>query len=559
MKKAILGSLIIALGCLGLWLFGRPAYRHYRETRAIGQARKSLAKGDYRNASLSARQTLQANPLNIEACQLMADLAERSRSPYVLDWRRRIVEVAPTIQNKLMLAASALRAQAPPYPLTAQTLDELKDSAADVAAYHAVAAELALRLKKPGEAIAQFEQASRLEPINELHQLNLAVLLLQSTNAAAASASRATLERLRASTNVGVVALRWLVAESLDRNDLASAERFSRQLLADAHSAPDDRLQRLTILQRSNNPELKTYLAALQNSSLTNAAEVYGISTWMIGHDLVGEALAWLTGCPAKLRAEQPIPLALVDCYLAQKDWRGLDTSLQEQKWGDLEFLRFAFLSRSAAELNQKLAADSRWRTAIRGAGDRLGPLTALMTMATTWGRDQTREELLWQIAQRFPRERWALRELERLYLAAGNTRGLNKVYTTMTSYAPNNFVAQNNLAATFLLLKLNLAKAHALAKEAFTLHPKEAVVASTYAFSLHLQGRTKDGLGVLEKLKPDALETPSVALYYGLLLSASGDTNKAGKYLAIAQKADLLPEEKALAAEAIKQLGSGG
>ena len=181
-----------------------------------------------------------------------------------------------------------------------------------------------------------------------------------------------------------------------------------------------------------------------------------------------------------------------------------------------------------------------------------------MMTMATSWGREQAREDLLWQIAQRFPRERWALRELERLYLADGNTRGLNKVYTTMTSYAPSNFISQNNLAATALLLKLNLPKAHALAKEVFTLHPKEAIVTSTYAYSLHLQGRSKEALGILGKLSPEALETPSVALYYGLLLSASGETNKAGKYLGIAQKGDLLPEEKALVAEAAKQSGPG-
>jgi predicted Zn-dependent protease len=442
--------------------------------------------------------------------------------------------------------------------LAAQTLDEIKDTAGGVVAYHAVSAEFALRLKKPTDAIAQFEQASRLEPANELHQLNLAVLQLQSTNTSAASAAHATLERLRASTNVGIVALRWLVAESLDRNDLSSAERFSRQVLADALSASDDRLQRLTILQRSKNPELKTYLAALQTNSLTNAAEVYAISAWMIGHDMAGDALVWLTNCPAKLRAEQPVPLAEVDCYLARRDWQGLDASLQGQKWGDLEFLRSAFLSRAAAELNQKLAAETRWRGAIRGAGDRLGPLTALMTMASTWGREQAREDLLWQIAQRFPRERWALRELERLYLAAGNTRGLNKVYTAMISYTPSNFIYQHNLAATSLLLKLNLPKAHALAKEVFALHPKEAIVTSTYAYSLHLQGRTKEGLGVLQKLSPDALETPSVALYYGLLLSASGDTNKAGKYLGLARKADLLPEEKALAAGAAKQSGPG-
>ena len=60
----------------------------------------------------------------------------------------------------------------------------------------------------------------------------------------------------------------------------------------------------------------------------------------------------------------------------------------------------------------------------------------------------------------------------------------------------------------------------------------------------------------VLEKLDAKALETPSVALYYGLLLSETGETNKAAKYLAIARKSDLLPEEKALAAEAAKLAG---
>jgi predicted Zn-dependent protease len=557
MRKAVLASLIIALGCLGLWFYVRPAYRHHRETRALEQARQCLAQGDYRRASLNARRTLQVNPRNLEACRIMADLAERSRSPYVLDWRRRIVELSPTIPNKLMLASTALRSQSPPYPLAAQTLDELKDSAGDVAAYHAVSAELALRLKRTAEAAAQFEQASRLEPTNELHQLNLAVLRLQSTNAGAPAAARATLERLRASTNVGPVALRWLVTESLGRNDLPTAERFSRQLLTNSHSVPDDRLQHLTILQKSRNPEFNAYLRAQQKNALTNAAEVYGISTWMIGHGLADDALAWLTGCPAKLRAEQPVPLALVDCYLARKDWLGLDTSLQEQKWGDLEFLRFAFLSRAAAELNQKLAADARWRTAIRDADERLGPLIALLSMANSGGRSEAREDLLWRIAQRFPRERWALRELEQLYLTAGNTHSLNKVYSTMASYAPQNFSAQNNLAATSLLLKLNLPEAHELAKEVFARHPQEPIVTSTYAFSLHLQGRTKEGLALLDKLDAKALETPSVALYYGLLLAAAGETNKAGKYLDIARKSELLPEEKVLAAEALKRLGA--
>ena len=61
----------------------------------------------------------------------------------------------------------------------------------------------------------------------------------------------------------------------------------------------------------------------------------------------------------------------------------------------------------------------------------------------------------------------------------------------------------------------------------------------------------------MLEKLKTDELGTPSVALYYGLLLSETGETNKAGKYLRMAQTSDLLPEEKVLVTEALKRVGS--
>ena len=561
MKKAILASLAIMVGLSVLWFYGRPAYMRHKETRAIQQAKGFMAKSDYRSASLSARQVLQMDSRNVDACRIMAALADLSRSPYALDWRRRITDVEPTIENKLMLASTALHWQGPPYPLAAQTLEELAGSAQSNAAYHAVSAELALKLKQSIKAVAEFERASQLDPTNETYQLNLAVLRLQSTNAGVAATARATLEQLRASTNLGPVALRWLVAESLGRADLAAAGRLSRQLLAGPHPLPEDRLQHLTILRQSNSPEFNGYLGAAQKLAGTNAAEIYGLSAWMISRGLVDDALGWLTNCPVKVRAQQPVPLAIVDCYLAKKDWGALDTFLQEQKWADREWecLRLAFLSLTAAELKQNLAVEARWRAAVREAGDRLGPLTALLELASRWKREKAKEELLWHIAQRFPKERWALGELDRLYQTTRNTLGLNKVNAARASYDPHDFVAQNNWAATCLLLKLNLPKAHELAKEVFTQHPGEAVVATTYAYSLHLQGRTREGLAVLEKLKPEVRETPTVALYYGVLLAAAGDTNQADKYLGIARKSDFLPEEKALVAEAIKRVRSGG
>ena len=554
MNKSVVAVALIVIACvLAIEYIGRPAYKRHKETRSIEQAKGFMAKHDYRNASLSARQTLQLNPNNLEACRIMADLAEMSQSPHLLDWRRRIAALAPTTENKLLVASTALRAQGAPYPLTAQILEEIGDSAKDVAAYHVVAAELALKLNKVSEAAVQFEQASRLEPTNELHQLNLAVLRLPSTNSSLASAAWATLEGLSSSTNVGALALRWLVTESLRRDDLATALRVSNQLLDNPRRALNDYLQHLSLLQKAKNPGFDGYLKAVRDSARTNATDIRGISGWMIGHGLTDEAMNWLNQLPASVRAEQPVRLALVEAYLAKKDWGGLEGFLGDQKWGDLEFLRAAFLARAAWEQKQDLAADARWRTAVREAGDRLGPLTALLGLANRWERDKAKEDLLWQITQRFPKERWALRELDRFYLATGNTRGLNKAYAAMVNFDAKDFVSRNNLAATSLLLRINLPNAHQLAKELHEKHPEEAIITSTYAYSLHLQGRTREGLAELEKLKTESMEMPQIALYYGVLLSAVGETNKARKYLDLAQGANVLPEEKALLATASK------
>ena len=137
-------------------------------------------KATFANGSLCARQVLSLNPSNLAACQLMAGLAEMAGSPALLDWRRRIAEVSPTPENRLSLASTALRLQRPPYPLTAQILDDLRAAATNLPDFHVVSADLAIRLKELDKAELHFAAAARLEPTNELHQLNLATLRLAS-------------------------------------------------------------------------------------------------------------------------------------------------------------------------------------------------------------------------------------------------------------------------------------------------------------------------------------------------------------------------------------------
>ncbi|HEX9047495.1 MAG TPA: hypothetical protein VF988_10750, partial [Verrucomicrobiae bacterium] len=78
---------------------------------------------------------------------------------------------------------------------------------------------------------------------------------------------------------------------------------------------------------------------------------------------------------------------------------------------------------------------------------------------------------------------------------------------------------------------------------------------ASTFALALHLQGHTREGIAALARLNDQSLHQPDVALYYGVLLAAIGESNNAAEYLKIAEsKADWLPEEKRLLPNATRE-----
>jgi hypothetical protein len=214
--------------------------------------------------------------------------------------------------------------------------------------------------------------------------------------------------------------------------------------------------------------------------------------------------------------------------------------------------MRLGFLARAACRQNMTQTAQARWRLALGHTGSRLGPLLWLLAASEPSG--QAPDPVLWRIVHQFPNELWAWDRLEQFYSRAQDTPALNLVYSELAACRPQDFVAQNNFAATSLLLKRNLTKAHAIARELHVQKPDDLIIASTYALSLHLQGRTQEGLALLQKCPMAALETPPLALYYGVLLAANGQTNLAGRFLSLAQGSALLPEERALALEAAHQ-----
>jgi Flp pilus assembly protein TadD len=314
-------------------------------------------------------------------------------------------------------------------------------------------------------------------------------------------------------------------------------------------------LQQLGILQQLKSAAFPARLQAVQQQAGTNAPAVAAVAAWMQANHLRAESINWLTSLPASVQAQPPVRLARADGYMQGRDWPALRDFVAPGDWEDMEFMRLALVSRASAQLGRTELAASNWAAAVSKAGNRLAALTALESLAEQWQLSREREELLQRIVEKFPEERWAQTALAQIYFIAGKTAALNQLYTKLLTLFPRDESFKNNLAATAMLLKTNLTQAGHLAEEAYAQSPGNPDVASTYAFSLHLQSRDQDGLAVLQKLKPAQLAQPSVALYYGVLLAATGNAH-ATTYLQIARtQGRLLPEEKRLLLEAGKGL----
>ncbi|TAL00866.1 MAG: hypothetical protein EPO07_09100 [Verrucomicrobia bacterium] len=306
-------------------------------------------------------------------------------------------------------------------------------------------------------------------------------------------------------------------------------------------------MQRLEVLKNFAPGEVGGFLATIQRQLATNAPAIYVIANWMNSNQRANEAITWLESLPEAMREQQPVSLALSDSFFTAEKWAELEKYLANRDWKELEFLRLAYLSHAADKREMAVIAEAHWRSAVREANDRLGALTALLSLAGKWNKQDQLEELLWRIGGRFSEAKWAYRELERRYFTTGNTLGLNKVYSAQLESDPGNQLLKNNLASTSLLLHTRLTEAHQLAFEIYS-RETNAITASTYAYSLHVQGKAPQGLAVLQMLDPDQLKRQPVACYYGLLLHVAGKVDQARPYLeTAAHSRTLLPEEKRL------------
>ncbi len=551
-RKILIAVLVVSLLAVGGGYAGYRGYLAQRQVRLIKQAQMHLAKPDPKKAMLCLQRVLRSDPRNVEACRLMAAIHEASRSPETLLWRNRVVELNPrSVDDRLALAQSAILFGDP--ASATNTLEAVDAAAKKTAAYHNIAGEIYSMVNQASQAEFHFLEAARLEPTNQFPQLNLAILRLHSTNTAAVAEARATLARIAASTpTLRCQALRELLLASMLARQTNTALELSRDLVRQTNAMFSDQLLRLDVLRGSQNAEFKPALNTMLREAGTNLVKIYELSQWQISRSGPAATLAWLRSLPTSVRTNQTVEVVIADCLTMLEDWPGLQLALSKRDWAGLEFLRHAFLTRALRSQGLDGAATTEWVVALEQVAQqrpeiKKGSLEMLLRLAVAWKWQGESEKLLWTIVNQYPSEKWAMQALSQILYADGRTRPLMQLFMQESKRSPSELDVKNNLAMTALLLDAKELRPHELAKELFQSAATNAAYASTYGFSLYLQGKIPEALKVYETLDPKELEQPSNAGYYGLVLKASGNKLKARTYLNWAFNGPLLPEERKL------------
>ena len=548
-KRILLFSLLACVLAVGGGYFAYHAYTAARQVRLVRQARNYLAKPNARKAMLCLQRALRYNPKDVEACRLMAQLYERARSPAALVLRSRIVELKPnSLDDRLALAQTAMAFR--DYPSATNALQGVSAAGKKTAAYQNVAGTVASAVGQLTEAEAHFAEAARLDPTNPVPRLNLAVVRLHGTNDTSLSEARASLRRIASNPSDWLLrcgALRELLVDAMRFKQVDSALAISKELVHETNSAFSDRLLRLDVLRATTNAEFQAALAEFRHEAADDPAKVYDLGNWQMLRLSPAQALAWLQTVPAKIQTNQPVTLQIAECKSLAKDWVGLQKWLENQNWSELEFLRHGLLSRAFRGQDMDSTAKGEWELALKTSGDQKASTIMLFRLAAQWNWQSEGEGLLWTIVNRYPGEKWAFQVLMNSLYLGGRTRSLMMLCGQESKRAPSDLDLKNNLAATALLLDAQEMNPNQLAREVYQKAPTNVSFASTYAFSLYLQTNYQAALNVMDKLSPKDLEKPSIAGYYGLMLKAAGNNQKAVAFFNYAFKGPLLPEEKKL------------
>ena len=530
-------------------------YKHWQEGHLVRRAAAIMGGGDLKSASLDARRALQINPQSAAAMRIIAEIAERTNDRTALDWRRKIWELNPSsVDDGLALVRTAFWFR--DTAAAEKTLRSLEPIATNRAEFQAASARLAELKKDATGTERHWEKAAELAPNESVYRFQLALVRLGSTDAAKRKAAMDVLEELRGNKDQRAGATRTLIIDGIAHHAEAGRTRARAEELQNYPEALfSDRILYLEILRQGHDPRYDGYLAQLKAEVLRKPSEAAALITWMSRNGMDAEVAEFAPSLPAEVSEKWPIPLATADALAQAKRWPELEGLTKDRNWGGYDFLRRAYLSRALRDQEKQLAAEQELAAAIKEVSANPQALSLLTQTIADWGWQNEAIELLWTLSKNADMRTAALQTLYEHYTKTADTTGLYRVLTKLAESSPDDRVLQNNLALVSLLLGADTDHARKAAADLTALEPGNAAYVATCAFALLLHSDTKEALRLMNGLKEEQLGDPSVATYYGLILAAAGEKEKAAQFLKKSAGANLLPEEKALVEKATSSL----
>ncbi len=542
-------ALVIVLGII-FSTYGARAFTTWRETRLLNRAESMLQKNDFAGASAAAHKVLDLHHDSLRACEILAEASEKRNLPETVAWRAQIAGLAPqNTDSQLNLASAALRFGQ--LDLARKALANVPAPVRDLAVYHVVAGWLARAEGNLAEQESQFAAAVQKDPHNDLYQFNLAALQIRSPEMEKSANARSTLERLaQQSVEFRTGALRALLTDAVERDDLGPAEEFAQELQMAPEVTFADYLLCLNYYRKLNERKFTALFEKIKTVAAHDPSNLALLMEWMNDNGLANEVLKWMDKLPASVTERPPPSIAIAEAFAEAKNWSRLKRWTRNGLWDDADFLRLAYQALSAHQSRQSSADaefDSLWSAAERAANNEPEREVKLARLATRWNLSIEAEQLWSRLSREPATRREALDALYHFYRGKNDLKKLYDVLQRLHESSPNEFAITANLARLGLNIEQNTRQAQELAKQAYERAPRDVNCAVTYAFSLFTAGRTSEGLEVIKKLPPDQLHDPHAAVYVAVLLLDDNQIDAAKEYIDAAHRGVSYVEERRL------------
>lgn len=537
-------AVIVVAGVIGAGSFW--IYRATEPSRLCKQARSFLEKGDYRSAAMALRRAVTIAPRNLEAVRMMTELTEKLGVANAVAWHEQLVELNPdSTSDRLAWAASAIRSRR--MDAAEQALAGAPEAFRYSADYEALRGMVAIGKGNWHDAEKAFAEARRRDPSRESYRFNHALAQAQALDSKTREAGVETLRELAKGGAYSVHAKRSLARVLVRQKKPAEALPYSVELASSKDAIFPDHLIELDLVGWMKKEDFPAALARAREAAVKSPADLAALLNWSAQRGMARDARAWAQTLDPSVLERPEVIEANAEVIAATNDWPTLaELTAKKLPWARGEAMRNAFAALAADKSGRTAEAANFWQLATQAAAENRDLAMAVAYFAHRAGWRNRMLETLWA-ATSSPDPEWALRMLHRLCVEDSNTSGLLRVAKRLRAVKPEDDGARNNSIILALLLGEPAAP---LLEDARALHqkaPDNAVFASTYAYALHVAGRSAEGLAVLEKLPPVSLAAPEIALYHAVLLAAGGKDAAAAEAVGLARKARLLPEEERL------------